>query len=212
MIVVDIECRRGLVAEARERLSRYTAALETDDPQIQATFALGEVTVLRAEGNPEAALKRADQALPDSIDVGIGFVVTKMLIVEALASAFELNDGQKLEELLGLVEALQPGEGSPFLAAQAARFRAKLAPDDSAAEAGFQRAEASFRDLGVDFMVAVTQLERAERLAAAGRSAEAQPLFEEAGETFERLEASPWVERALRARPEERPLADLIES
>jgi predicted ATPase/class 3 adenylate cyclase len=212
MIVVDIECRRGLVAEARERLSRYTAALETDDPQIQATFALGEVTVLRAEGNPEAALKRADQALPDSIDVGIGFVVTKMLIVEALASAFELNDGQRLEELLGLVEALQPGEGSPFLAAQAARFRAKLAPDDSAAEAGFQRAEASFRDLGVHFMVAVTQLERAERLAAAGRSAEAQPLFEEAGETFERLEASPWVERALRARPEERPLADLIES
>jgi class 3 adenylate cyclase/tetratricopeptide (TPR) repeat protein len=213
ILVVDIECRRGLVAEARERLGRHTVALEADDPQIRATFAVAEVTVLRAEGNPGAALKTADHALVETQDrVGAGFIVTKLLIVEALESAFELNDSRKLEELLGRIEALQPGERSPFLAAHAARFRAKLVPDGSAAEAGFRRAEAAFRDLGLVFMVAVTQVEHAERLAAAGRSTEAQPLLEEALETFKRLEAFPWMERTLRAQPEERPLADLVES
>jgi class 3 adenylate cyclase/tetratricopeptide (TPR) repeat protein len=212
MLVVDAECRRGLVAEARERLGRYTVALETDDPQIRATFSLAEVTLLRAEGSPRPALKTAEEALPESLSrVGIGFIVTKLLFVEALECAFELNDVQKLEELLVDIEALRPGERSPFLAAHAARFRAKLAPDASAAEAGFQRAEAAFRELGLVFALAVTQLEHAERLAAADRSAEAQPLLEETRETFERLEALPWVKRTLRAQPEEQPLADLIE-
>jgi class 3 adenylate cyclase/tetratricopeptide (TPR) repeat protein len=212
MLVVDIECRRGRVAEARERLGRYTAALETDDPQIRATLAIAEVTVLRAEGNPEAALRTAEQALPESLSrIGIGFVVTKMLQVEALECAFELGNSEKLEELLGRIEALRPGERSPLLAAHAARFRARLEPDDSAAGAGFQRAEAAFRDLGMVFALAVTQLEHAERLAAAGRPAEAQPLVEEARETFERLGAAPWVERTLWEQPDEQPLADLVE-
>jgi hypothetical protein len=39
----------------------------------------------------------------------------------------------------------------------------------------------------------MTQLEHAERLAAGGRLAEARPLLEEARETFQRLEALPWV-------------------
>jgi hypothetical protein len=36
-------------------------------------------------------------------------------------------------------------------------------------------------------------------------------LLDEARETFERLEALPWVERTVRVRSEEQPLADLIE-
>jgi tetratricopeptide (TPR) repeat protein len=212
MLVVDVECRRGDVAEARERLGRYTVALETDDPSIRATHAVAEATILRAEGHAAAALKRAEEALPDSIErIGIGFIVTKLLLVEVLESAFELNDVQRLEELLGRIESLQPGERSPFLAAHAARFRAKLAPDEAAAEAGFRRAEAGFRELGLVFLLAVTQLEHAERLTDAGRTAEAQRLLDEARETFERLEAFPWLERTIRARPEEEPLADLVE-
>jgi hypothetical protein len=45
------------------------------------------------------------------------------------------------------------------------------------------------------FYVAVTRLERAERLIAQGRADEARPLLDQARETFEELRAGPWVER-----------------
>jgi hypothetical protein len=81
--------------------------------------------------------------------------------------------------------------------AQAARFRAKLEPDVSLAEAGFRRAEEIFREHSLVFSLAVTQLEHAERLAAVGRSLDARSLLEEARATFTRLQALPWVARTL---------------
>jgi hypothetical protein len=47
--------------------------------------------------------------------------------------------------------------------------------------------------------MAVTELEHGEWLVAQGRAAEAEPLFAEAGEIFERLEARPSLERLARA-------------
>ncbi len=197
-LVVEADCGRGSVAEARERLGHYTAALETDDPQIRTTYALSEAIVLRAEGNARRGLETVEQALPESLSrVGTGFFVTKLLFVEALECAFELSDGPELEELLSRIEELQPGERSPMIMAHAARFRAKLESDASRAEAGFRRAEALFRECGLVFPLAITQLEHAERLAAVGRSVDARPLLDEARETFERLGALPWVERTL---------------
>jgi tetratricopeptide (TPR) repeat protein len=210
--VVEIECRRGRVAEARQRLGRHTPAHEVDDPQIRAMYSLAEAIVLRAEGNARHAFETAERALEQALSrVGIGFIGAKVLLVEALEGAFELNVVPKLEELLGLIEALRSGERSPMLAAYAARFRAKLERDLAPAEAGFRRAAEGFRECGLVFPLAVAQLEHAERLAAEGRSADAQALLEEARETFERLEASPWVERTRTAQREERPHADLIE-
>jgi class 3 adenylate cyclase/tetratricopeptide (TPR) repeat protein len=207
-LIVAVECRRGSVAEARERLGRQAAALETDDPQIRTTYAFSQAIVLRAEGNARHALETAEQAMQESLSrVGVGFIGTKLLFVEALECAFELGDRAKLEELLGRIEALRPGERSPLLAAHAARFRAQLEQDPVRAEAGFRRAEAIFRELGLVFALAVTKLEHAERLADEGRSADARPLLEEARETFERLKALPWVERTLEARPEGEPVA-----
>jgi hypothetical protein len=46
------------------------------------------------------------------------------------------------------------------------------------------------------FWRAAAQLEHAERLAAAGRLAEAAPLLAESRATFAELEASPWLARA----------------
>ena len=45
------------------------------------------------------------------------------------------------------------------------------------------------------FYLAVVQLEHAELLASLGRSDECGPLLAEARETFERLRATPWLER-----------------
>jgi len=207
-LVVEVDCRRGKVVEARERLVRHTAALEVDDPQIRTTYAVCQAIVLRAEGDARQALETAEQALSLGLErIGIRFIGVKLALVEALECAYELSDGRNLEELLGRIESLRTGDRSPLLAAHAARFRAKLEPDFSRAETGFRRAETKFHDLGLVFRLAVTQLEHAERLDAAGRSAEAQPLFEQARETFERLEALPWVERTFEARSEGEPVA-----
>ncbi|TMB92670.1 MAG: hypothetical protein E6J45_01880 [Chloroflexi bacterium] len=56
-----------------------------------------------------------------------------------------------------------------------------------------------FREHGFTFYLAVTQLEHAEWLAEQGRGDDAQPLLVNARETFERLRADPWLERAARA-------------
>ena len=45
------------------------------------------------------------------------------------------------------------------------------------------------------FYLAVVQLEHAELLVASGRAEECEPLLSEAREIFERLRATPWLER-----------------
>ena len=52
-----------------------------------------------------------------------------------------------------------------------------------------------FREIAAPFYLAVTQLEHGEWLTGQGRADEAEPLLAEARETFERLEATPWLER-----------------
>ena len=50
------------------------------------------------------------------------------------------------------------------------------------------------------FWAAVTDLERAEWLVERGRSSEADSLLDAAGEVFERLEATPWLDRVAELR------------
>ena len=50
------------------------------------------------------------------------------------------------------------------------------------------------------FWLAVTLVEHAEWLASAGRSIDSGPLVEEAGEIFEGLRATPWLDRVERLR------------
>ena len=54
------------------------------------------------------------------------------------------------------------------------------------------------RELALPFPLAVTLLEQGEWLLTQDRGDEAQPLLAEARETFERLEATPWIARASR--------------
>jgi len=59
----------------------------------------------------------------------------------------------------------------------------------------FRGATALFREFGIAFYQAVTQLEHGEWLIGQGRSDEADPLLAEAAEAFERIQATPWLER-----------------
>jgi hypothetical protein len=72
-----------------------------------------------------------------------------------------------------------------MLEAHAHRFRSKLTGD----EAGYRAAVGLFRELEMPFWLAVTLLEH-------GEATGAEPLLAEAREIFERLGATPWLDRA----------------
>jgi hypothetical protein len=86
--------------------------------------------------------------------------------------------------------------------AQEARLKGGLTArrgKPKAAERNLKKAAAHFRELGLPFWTAVTELEHAELLAGQGWGAEAAPLFASAREIFEPLKATPWLERATKA-------------
>ena len=135
----------------------------------------------------------------------------KGALVEGAEAALALGELDKAEQLLAIPESLDPGQRMPYLGAQAARLRARFdgtrGSHDQVAER-FRAAAALSREFGFLFHLAVTQLEHAEWLTGRGRAEDARALLEEARETFERLQARPWLERlaaAQAARPAEIP-------
>ena len=112
-----------------------------------------------------------------------------------------LRDLDKADELIRRIEDLKAGAQPPFLRAQAARFRARLSELEGRSEGveqQFKTAEQIFREYGIPFWLALTQLEHAEWLGEQGATPEAEGLAEEARAVFEHLEATPWIERASR--------------
>ena len=197
--VAVIHCERGEVERAREVLAAVSGVRESDSPQARGGFAATEARVLRAEGRHADALAAGERCLALLNDLSISDLNVKAGLVEAVEAALALGDLNKAEQLLGIPASLQPGELTPFLQASADRLRARL---DAARgghegiEEGFRAAAALFREFDLVFHLAVTQLEHGEWLTAQGRVDDAQPLLAEARETFERLQATPWLERS----------------
>ena len=129
----------------------------------------------------------------------------KTALVEAVEFAFSLGDHTKVRELVGWIDELRPGERPPYLRAQAARFRAQLRAVGGPAdvEPAFTEAEETFTQIGMPFWFAVTQLEHTEWLIANGRDTEARSMLADATHTFERLQARPWLDRAMKSAPAE---------
>jgi len=151
--------------------------------------------VLSAQGEHAAALGVAEQALAARADFGLD-PSRQELLVEALTASFALGDLEKIGDLLTRIETLLERSDAPYLAAQAARFRARLigqAEGAAAAEPHYRQAASAFREMASPFHLAVVSLERAEGL---GETDEARTLRDEARASFERLGARPWVDRA----------------
>jgi class 3 adenylate cyclase/tetratricopeptide (TPR) repeat protein len=193
--VLELRLHRGRVDDARELLARFEPLNHSGDAQAVACYQAAVAAVRLAEGNQRAALAAAEQAFASRESQGIASQTVKLGFVHALEAALALGDHTKANELLEIVEALPPGLSSPFFQATAHRFRGHLAGDDPGADRHFTAAAAQFRAFELPFYLAVVQLEHAEWLAARGRPDDAQPLLAEARETFERLEAQPWLDR-----------------
>src|SRR5207247_8749783 len=125
-----------------------------------------------------------------------------------IEAARSMGDLAKAQEFVSMVEQLRAGDQTPFQRAQAARYGARLAAtrgEVERVEPGFKSAAGLYREIGTPFWLAQTLLEHGEWLGEQGRAEEAKLLLEEARGIFERLRATPWLERVEKAglaRPE----------
>ena len=188
---------RGELKEARQRLEAARDVVDPQEPQSIAGFKSLEAEVLLAEGDARAALAAAEEVVALRVNVAGGLANFTNGYVAALDAAFALGDEAKVDELLSIVERLPPGDLTPYLRAVGARFSARRGTlrGDTEPAAGFQAAERLLREIEFPFELAVVLLEHAEWLAAEGRAEEAEPLAAEARELFERLRATPYIER-----------------
>jgi hypothetical protein len=190
---VRILVARGALERARELLTENASISQSENPDFAGGYAMIESALLRAEGNPTGALSAIERALALNMPAtGPG----RLMLFEALEVAAALGDFERLRALLARFDGFLAGQLTQSARANRARFRAYLPEADAEAESRI--AERLFEELAMPFYLAVTRLEAAERLVAYGRDAEAEPLLTSAGEAFEQLDATPWIERVAR--------------
>jgi ATP/maltotriose-dependent transcriptional regulator MalT len=194
----QIKVHRGHLAEA-EAFMEMLAELESSaDVQERMQYTCGKARILLAAGRPADALAAAEASMRERDTIGISSEAIKEAFAVAAEAALQLDDVAKARDLIAIVEALPPGRSPQLMQAQAARFRAAVAArsgDAQEAERLFKQAAGRFRELLVPFYLAVVRLEHAEWLTAEGGADAADQLLAEAREIFERLEATPWLER-----------------
>ena len=147
-------------------------------------------------GAAAAAILHAEGKLAEALEAGVPAIraddtpqAIKQGLVWAVESALALGDTERAADLLTTVESKPPGLRLPFVEAQTLRFRGRMTGDAE----GLKAAASTFREYDIPFWLAVTLLEHAE-LTGDERS------LAEAREIFDGLAATPWLERADRAR------------
>jgi class 3 adenylate cyclase/predicted ATPase len=189
---------RGRLDDARRMVEAVGEFEHSADVQERCYYGSARAQLLLADGERDEAQEVAESVFAERDVLGIGADVIKEAFALAVQAALELDRLDKADELLAIVEQLPTGVRPQFLSAHESRFRAHLAArrgDRDETERLFKGGAGLFQELAVPFHLAVTQLEYGEWLAAEDRAEEADPLFMQARETFERLDAKPWLER-----------------
>jgi len=202
-----VHCERGDLERAQEILARSSELRDAANSEARTAYALLDAHLLRAEGRHVEALAVVERILADRDELGITHATVKAAVVGAVESALALGDLARATELLAIPEALDPGELTPSLHANADRLRARLDAargEDEQVDERFRAATALCRDFGFVFYQAVTQLEHAEWLIGQGRTGDAEMPLADAHSTFQRLQARPWLDRVAAARAQDR--------
>jgi class 3 adenylate cyclase len=186
--------------DAAFRILAEQEALETSDElQARAGYLVAAATVNRLAGRTEEALTASREALAPEIRLPARHVLGKYALVEGVECALLAQDLDAAADVLGEWDRLRPIDRTPFLAAHRLRLQARLASqrgDDDGFESALVESRGIFHRLSMPFYAALALLELGEWLLAQGRPGEAEPLLDEAGEIFERLQARPWLARA----------------
>jgi len=202
--LMDLHLLRGDSAAARRVFDDFAERGDSAHAETTPWLLTLEALVLLSESRPREALECARAAVDRARrDQGMRAGYVKRMLPVALEAALELGDEATIDELLGLIESLPPGRTSPLLRATGSRYaarRAALHSDATTPQAGFAAAEELYRGIPAPLELAATQVEHSEWLAAVGRADEAEPLLAEAEAIYERMGATPWLERIARCR------------
>jgi class 3 adenylate cyclase/tetratricopeptide (TPR) repeat protein len=192
--ILEIHLQRGSLEAARRLLDVYARLRESPDPQERAAWCGAFAAVRHAEGRHAEALAAGREAFASRTFFGNGSQAVKQSFVWAVESALAIGDAGAADELLTIVEGMPPGLRPPFLEAQARRLRARRQPPEAAA-AAYAAAAQQFGDIQMPFWAAVSRLEQAEALVAAGQAEAAAEPLRAARAELERLEARRWLPR-----------------
>src|ERR1700684_2691803 len=149
----------------------------SEEPQSRAEIAVVEAFIAAARRQPEIALGRARAPLAYAHNLGVTHEATRWAWPLAAHAAWELDDAATTEELLAMLDALQPGRLPPMLRAERDLAVARRAGDDDGT--GFAAAITSQRELSTPYHLAHGLLDYAGEL---GRRGEAQAAAAAAAE------------------------------
>jgi tetratricopeptide (TPR) repeat protein len=190
--IPEIHIARGDIDRAARVLALYAPYETSENLQRRSMYLASASSVAAAEGRLEEAIDLGLEATRLSRDVGgDAFQQVKLGLVTAIEAELALGRRDRADELVASIEAVPRGLRSPYLGAQAERFRARLAEGEGAEER-FAAAKRAFRALGTPFWLAVALLEH-------GGLTGDESSLDEARETFEHLGARPWLERLAQA-------------
>jgi class 3 adenylate cyclase/predicted ATPase len=206
MAHADIYLHRGQIPQLEHLLSAFEGLATSSDLQNSSGFLTTRAAWLRSVGRYADALADAERGMAAASDLfGAGGQAVRRGFEESVEAAFALGDLVEADALIARVEGLPRGEQPPSMGALAGAYRARLSAaqgEEAQVEPAYVTAEDTFRQLGMQFKLAATQMDHAEWLQSMGRPADADLLVAEARSTFGRLGATPWLERADRVAAE----------
>ncbi len=201
---VLLAVHRGDATEAERQLAGMTPLADSDHMEARASWQLAQALVAELGDQPSLALPTATEAVRAAFR-DEGFPADVFRQGWPLALEVAINDGhfEEASELLSIVADAPKGHVPPYLRSQLARYTARLNArrgHHETVKQDFRRAAAILTELGYPFWLAQTQTDYARWLIEQGSSDEAERLFTEAEDTFERLGAKPHLDRLRAAR------------
>ena len=174
--------------------------------QVSAELRLASTrALLRAEGQAGEALAAAERVLDRRRELAIDDTSSRRAWSRESRPHSSSPISNEAEELLAIPESLEPGELTPFLQANALRLRARLDAARGEDEGSRRNASSAPPPSSASSAWSSTSPSRSSSTPSGscrqGRRDEAEPLLAEARETFEQLEAAPWLERTAAAQP-----------
>jgi class 3 adenylate cyclase len=191
---------RGEPDRAEALLTAVADLGTNDEPQSRAEVCAAEAFIAAARGQPQATLRRARATLAYVGILGLSHEATRWTWPLAARTAWELDDTATAEELLAMLDGLQPGRLIPMLRAERDLARARLTGADTDG-AGFAAAIASQRELSTPYHLAHGLLDYAADLTRRGEAGAAAQAAAEATAIAVQLRCQPLLDRA--AAPEQ---------
>jgi tetratricopeptide (TPR) repeat protein len=184
---------RGDADRAEAMLTAAPDMRASEEPQSRAEISVVEAFIAAARRQPEIALRHARATLAYADVLGVTHEATRWAWPLGARASWELGESATTQELLAMLDVLQPGRLPPMLRAERDLARARLAGDKGA---GFAVAIAGLRELSTPYHLAHGLLDYAAELARRGEAGAVTQAADEATAIAVQLGCQPLLDRA----------------